>query len=54
MLHWDGHALSNRLSKLQNLDETRLTLVHAMYVEKRRQKAWHLKIFDFKSSKKEI
>ena len=34
-LHWDGHALSHRLSKLQNLDETRLTTVHTMYIEKR-------------------
>ena len=33
-LHWDNHALSSRLSKLQHLDETRLTVVHAMYVEK--------------------
>ena len=41
VLHWDGHALSHRLSELQNLDETRLIEVHAMYVEKRRQKAWH-------------
>ena len=50
-LHWDGHALSNRLLELQNLDETRLTAVHAMYVEKRRRKAWHdrdLRLQDFK------
>ena len=40
-LQWDGHALSSRLSELQNLDETRLTAVHAMYVEKCRHKAWH-------------
>ena len=51
MLYWDGHALSHRLSKLQNLDETRLTVVDAMYVEKRRQKAWHdrnLQLQEFK------
>ena len=38
-LHWDGHALSDRLSELQHLDETRLAVVHAMYVKKRRRKA---------------
>ena len=50
-LHWDGHALSHRLSKLQHLDETRLTVVHAMFVEKRRRKAWHnknLRLQEFK------
>ena len=50
-LHWDGHALSNRLLELQNLDETRLTAVHAMYVEKHRRKAWHdknLRLQEFK------
>ena len=50
-LHWDGHALSNRLSKLQNLDETRMTAVHAMYVEKRRRKAWHDKNLRFQEFK---
>ena len=29
------------LSELTNLEERRLTAVHAMYVEKRRQKAWY-------------
>ena len=50
-LHWDGHAMSNRLSELQHLDERRLTAVHAMYVEKRRRKAWHdknLRLQEFK------
>ena len=50
-LEWDGHAMSNRLSELQNLDERRLTAVHAMYVEKRRRKAWHdknLRLQEFK------
>ena len=50
-LHWDGHALSNRLSELQHLDETRLTAIHAMYVEKCRRKAWHdknLQLQEFK------
>ena len=42
-LHWDGHAMPHRLSELQHLDETRLTAVHAMYVEKRKCKAWHNK-----------
>ena len=41
VLHWDNHALSHRLFELQNLDETRLTIVHTMYVEKCRRKAWH-------------
>ena len=40
-LEWNGHVMSNRFSELQQLDERRLTAVHAMYVEKRRRKAWH-------------
>ena len=43
--------MSNRLSELQSLDERRLTSVHAMYVEKRRRKAWHdknLRLQEFK------
>ena len=38
VLHWGSHAMSHRLSDLENLDETILAAVHAMYVEKRRQK----------------
>ena len=40
-LQWDGLAMSNRLAELNHLDERRLTAVYAMYVEKRRRKAWH-------------
>ncbi|WP_447387114.1 hypothetical protein, partial [Streptococcus pseudopneumoniae] len=50
-LQWDGHAMSNRLRELENLEERRLTAVHAMYVEKRRRKAWYdrnLRLQEFK------
>ena len=50
-LQWDGHTLSNRLAELEHLDEKRLTAVHAMYVKKRRRKAWYdknLRLQEFK------
>ncbi|MCO5577321.1 hypothetical protein L7F22_031149 [Adiantum nelumboides] len=50
-LQWDGHAMSNGMNELEHLDERRLTAIHAMYVEKRRRKAWHdknLRVQEFK------
>ncbi|MCO5581470.1 hypothetical protein L7F22_035355 [Adiantum nelumboides] len=50
-LQWDGHAMSNRMNELEHLDERRLTAIHAMYVEKRRRKAWYdknLRVQEFK------
>jgi len=40
-LDWTRHELSERIEKLEELDETRLLAVMGIYVEKRRQKDWH-------------
>ena len=46
---WACYA--NRLSELTNLEERRLTTVHAMYVEKHRRKAWYDKNLRFQEFK---
>ena len=40
-LEWTGHELSNRLTKLEQLDEFCLRAVAGMYAEKRRLKKFH-------------
>lgn len=40
-LEWNGQGLSERVDKLEKLDETRLLAIADMYAEKHRCKDWH-------------